>query len=223
MRYLRMLSNSAIAAALTTAYVIALFVHLNPHLPLHPARLLPIVSTVGVFYLLHLTAVFYVLLVVRQLFAHHVFSPAWISVDVLARLCALASAAGAEPMWRHPPGVSVGPAARPPGTHDPAALPRAASAGRSSLLPPPRVRAALLLAAWATFVARTALLRLRAPDLPALGAALFVIVAAGSAAAPTAVRGAGMRPPLEARPIDPAFADARTESSARVTVIAIDA
>src|SRR5258706_4435888 len=88
MRYLRMLSNSMAAAALTTAYVIALVVHLNPNLPLHPARLMPIVATVGLFYFVHLTAIFYILLVTRQL-VREVFSPAWISVDVLTRLRAV--------------------------------------------------------------------------------------------------------------------------------------
>src|SRR5258706_296715 len=43
MRYLRMLCNSMAAAALGTAYVIALVLHLNPNLPLHPTRLMPLV------------------------------------------------------------------------------------------------------------------------------------------------------------------------------------
>src|SRR5258708_30042362 len=95
MRYLRMLSNSMAAAALATSYIIALVVHLNPNLPLHPARLMPVVATVGLFYFVHLTAIFYILLVLRQLLAREVFSPAWISVDVLTRLGAVAAAARA--------------------------------------------------------------------------------------------------------------------------------
>jgi hypothetical protein len=77
-----MLSNSGAAAALATAYVIALVLHLNPALPLHPLRAAPLVATVGVYYIVHLTVIFYVLLIIRQLLAHEVFSPAWISVDV---------------------------------------------------------------------------------------------------------------------------------------------
>ena len=38
-RYLRMLCNSMAAACLATAYVIALVLHLNPMLTLHPLRL----------------------------------------------------------------------------------------------------------------------------------------------------------------------------------------
>ena len=86
MRYLRMLSNSVAAAVLATAYVLTLVLQLNPTLPLNPVRLVPIATTVGLFYALHLTVVFYVVLVLRQLFARELFSPAWISVGVLTWL-----------------------------------------------------------------------------------------------------------------------------------------
>ncbi len=78
------------AAALATSYVIALVLHLNPNLPLHPTRLAPLLATVGLYYVVHLTVIFYILLVVRQLLAREVFSPAWISVDVLTWLGAMA-------------------------------------------------------------------------------------------------------------------------------------
>ena len=52
-----MLCNSMAAAGIATGYVLALFLHLNPHLPLHPARLSTIVATVGLFYAVHLTGV----------------------------------------------------------------------------------------------------------------------------------------------------------------------
>ena len=88
--------------ALGTAYVIALVLHLNPHLPLNPARLPPLVTTVGLFYVVHLTVIFYILLVLRQLLAREIFSPAWISVGVLVWLSAVVSAAGAALMWTQP-------------------------------------------------------------------------------------------------------------------------
>src|SRR5437773_4114605 len=94
-----MLSNSMSAAALATAYVIALILHLNPSLPINPARLVPIVSTIGLFYFVHLAAIAYVLLVLRQLFAREVFSPAWVSGDVLTWFGTMAAAAGAMLMW----------------------------------------------------------------------------------------------------------------------------
>src|SRR5262245_60579853 len=94
-----MLSNSAAAACLATAYVLALFLHLNPTLPLHPVRIVPLAATVGVYYAVHLTVAFYVVLVLWQLFAREVFSPAWISVAVLSWLSTIAAAAGAALMW----------------------------------------------------------------------------------------------------------------------------
>ena len=99
MRYLRMLSNSVAAACVATAYVLALVLHLNPMLPVHPVRLEPLVTTVGLFYAVHLTVVCYILLVLRQLFARELFSPAWISIDVLTSLCAVMAAGGAALMW----------------------------------------------------------------------------------------------------------------------------
>src|SRR5207237_1412294 len=98
-RYLRMLSNSVAAACVATAYVLTLVLHLNPILPLHPVRLEPLVTTVGLFYAVHLTVICYILLVLRQLFARELFSPAWISIDVLTWLCAIAAAGGAVLMW----------------------------------------------------------------------------------------------------------------------------
>ena len=64
-----MLSNSLVAGLLATCYVLVLVLQLNPALPIAPARLAPLVTTVGLFYAVHLTVVCYVLLVLRQLFA----------------------------------------------------------------------------------------------------------------------------------------------------------
>ena len=50
-------------AAIATAYVIVLVLDLNPALPLHPVSLAPLVATVGLFYAVHLTVIFYILLV----------------------------------------------------------------------------------------------------------------------------------------------------------------
>src|SRR6185295_6722048 len=98
-RYLRMLSNSLAAAVLATCYVLALVLQLNPTLPLHPVRLMGLAMAVGPFYVVHLTVIFYTVLVVRQLFARELFSPAWLSVGVLTWLGAAAALAGAALMW----------------------------------------------------------------------------------------------------------------------------
>src|SRR5258706_5655771 len=99
MRYLRMLTNSIAAGSLATAYVLIVVMQLNPALPLDPARLGPLVMTVGLFYVVHFTVISYVLLVVRQLAGREVFSPAWLSIGALAWLGALAAAGGAALMW----------------------------------------------------------------------------------------------------------------------------
>src|SRR5437867_502056 len=98
MRYLRMLSNSLAAAMLATCFVVTLVLQLNPTLTLHPVRLAPIVATVGLFYVVNLTAVFYVALVIRQLLARELFSPAWLSISVLGWMAAAASLAAAALM-----------------------------------------------------------------------------------------------------------------------------
>ena len=202
MRYLRMLSNSMAAAALATSYVIALVLHLNPNLPLHPSRLAPLVATVGLYYIVHLTAIAYGLLVVRQLLAREVFSPAWISVDVLTWLGAIAAAAGALLMWRNLVAFSL-----------------VLDGGTSIAL----LASTMVLAATAVLCLLLGLLRRRAPGARRIWAPLLVVVMLASVAALLALRGRGVPPLLEARPIDALFDRARPESAGRVSVIAIDA
>jgi predicted AlkP superfamily phosphohydrolase/phosphomutase len=201
MRYLRMLSNSVAAASLATAYVLGLVLHLNPGLSLGPERLAPLVSTVGLYYVVHLTVVFYILLVVRQILAREVFSPAWISVDVLGWLCATASGAGAALMWRNLTTFGK--------VLDPATV----TALRGSAL--------VLTVACALFVG-IAWLRRRAPAGRMAWAFLLALIGSASVAAPLALRGEGTRPVLEARPIDAPVDVALNEGSAHVTVLAID-
>jgi Type I phosphodiesterase / nucleotide pyrophosphatase len=201
-RYLRMLCNSMAAAAIATAYVVALFLQLNPNLPINPARLVPLISTVGLYYVVHLAAIFYVLLVVRQLLAREVFSPAWISVGVLAWLGALASGAASLLMWRNRSAFAL-----------------VVSDDSAMTLE----RSAVALAAATLLFALVAVGRWTAPRARAGWAAMFLAVAAASIAVPLALRGRGSPPLLEARPIDSVFASARAERTPRVTVIAIDA
>ncbi|MBP1604565.1 MAG: hypothetical protein H6Q09_1737, partial [Acidobacteria bacterium] len=74
MRYLRMFSNAAIAGGLASAYVSLLILQLNPNLPLYPGMLAPLLVTIGVSYGAHLAAIFYALIVVRQVFAAKIIS-----------------------------------------------------------------------------------------------------------------------------------------------------
>ena len=198
-----MLSNSLLAGLLATSYVLTLVLQLNPALPLNPIRLMPLVTTVGLFYAVHLTVICYVLLVVRQLLAREVFSPAWISVGVLVWLGALGSGAGAALMWANLDTFSR--------VLDETTV--RAIAGGSLVL----AGASLL------FVLLTLGRHWIAPDARRTWAAALVVVAAGSVAAPMALRGRGNPAILAARPLDASVDVTPVERSGRVMLIAIDA
>lgn len=89
MRYLRMLSNAALAGALGAAFVGILILQLNPQLPMTWGVVLPLGATLLLFYGANLTVFFYLLIVVRQLFASTVLSPGWVSMRLLAWLATI--------------------------------------------------------------------------------------------------------------------------------------
>jgi hypothetical protein len=202
-RYLRMLSNSVIAAMLASGYVVTLVLQLNPTLPLHPLRLEPIVTTVGLFYAVHLTVIFYVVLVVRELLAREVFSPGWVSIGVLTWLAAAAALAGAALMWANLQTFAL-------------------------VLEPDTVTnvvdGALMLVVAAAFFVFVGVLRahLGVAGRPAW-ALMFVAVAIGSIVAPLGVRGRGTPALLDAHPLDSAVDPAAAERQARVAIVAVDA
>ncbi|MEW6320102.1 MAG: alkaline phosphatase family protein [Acidobacteriota bacterium] len=99
MRYLRMLTNAAIAGALASAYLTTLVLQLNPAYPLAPAALLPLAFTLGLAYGANLAVLFYAAIVLRQIVATEVLSPGWLSVRLLSWLCTAAATAGAAVMW----------------------------------------------------------------------------------------------------------------------------
>ena len=198
-----MLSNSLVAATLGACYVVALVLQLNPMLSLHPQRLWPLASTVGLFYAAHLTAIFYICLVVRQLFARELFSPAWTSVAVLSWLGAAAASAGAILMWANLRTFTL---VLAPDTVDAIA------------------KGMLALVASASLFGVIGLLRAHFwPRQRAVWALLLVLVAGASVAAPMALRGRAIIPVLETRPIDTPFERATTERLSHVTILAIDA
>ena len=197
-----MLSNSVAAAMLATCYVLVVLLHLNPRLSLAPARLLPIVESVGLFYLVHLIVVFYALLVARQLLARESFSPAWISVGVLAWLGAVAAAAGSALLW--------------------------ANLSTFSLVLAPETVAAMTQGALALAVSSALFLlvafghRNSDDTQRTLWAVCLVVVAAVSIATPMVFRGRAVEPTLEARPLDAVLDTPPPERAARVEVFAID-
>ena len=94
-----MLTNAFVAGSLAASYVVVLFLHLNPALPLNPVPIAPLALAVGLFYGISLSAIAYALLLIRALFGRDRFSPGWISVTVLAWLGFAAAAAGTAQMW----------------------------------------------------------------------------------------------------------------------------
>jgi hypothetical protein len=99
MRFLRMLSNCAIAGALGAAYLTVLVLQLNPHVPLVSATTWQWFVTLAVLYGLHLAVFLYVLLVAREFFSMEGLSPGWASVSLLAWLSAVLAAGIAVLMW----------------------------------------------------------------------------------------------------------------------------
>src|SRR6186997_651370 len=99
MRYLRMLSNSVIAAGLASGFLTALVLQLNPSISIDPATLLPLVLIFGVAYGANLTVAFYALIVMRQILAVEVLSPGWLSVRLLSWLCTIAAGGASALMW----------------------------------------------------------------------------------------------------------------------------
>ena len=99
MRYLRMLSNSVIAAGVASGYLTVLVLQLNPSISIDPATLLPLALVFGVAYGANLTVAFYALIVMRQILAVEVLSPGWLSVRLLSWLCTIAAGAAAALMW----------------------------------------------------------------------------------------------------------------------------
>lgn len=202
MRYLRMLSNSLAAGTLATGYIVVLVLEVNPTVPLGPSGLIPLVGTIGLFYVVHLTVLFYGLLVVRQLLATEVFSPAWLSVGVLVWFGATAAAAGAALIWSNLRTFALVLEPATKGQMEGGAL-------------------ALLVAC--TLFLGVALLRAqKGPEARSWCALLLVLIAAGSIAAPLTLRGRGVPPLLEARPIAMATDFGAAAHAARVAIVAID-
>ena len=190
-----------VAAALAASYVLVLVLELNPTVPLVTEHVWPLVATVGVYYTVHLTVLAYMLLVARQIFARELFSPAWVSVGVLVWLGAAAAATGSVLMWRN-----LWTFALVLDEHSARAL----------------AWSAFALAVAALSFALVGVLRRASPDARRVWAPALAIVMAASVAVPLALRGPGVPPRLDARPIDTSLETVALERAARVTIIAVD-
>jgi type I phosphodiesterase/nucleotide pyrophosphatase len=203
MRYLRMLSNSLIGGMLAGTYVLVLVLQLNPGLPLNPARLAPLAAAVALFYGAHVAAVFYVLIVVRQIFAAEVLSPGWLSLRLLVWISTIASSGGATLMWMNLRGFG------------PVLDPRVADRLRIAATIMTGCAAGFLMLAITAFSFGRRGRR--------AGAAAYVAIAIASVALPLAVRGRGGQAALGARRLDVGFELATSpEEGPRVIIVLLD-
>jgi hypothetical protein len=202
MRFLRMLTNSLVAGVLGAAYLTIIVLQLNPHVPLVSRTTLRLFTALGLFYGIHLAAVFYLLMVAREILSLTSLSPGWVSVRVLAWLAAASCSVASMLMWLNVNGFAT--------ALDPTAL-RRMTAGAA-----------------ATTATATVLLGLAAAHYSfgrrgsRVGAALLTIAVFGSLALPIAARGPAINePPAPARaPF--AVPSTPTPSGPRVVMLLLD-
>jgi hypothetical protein len=94
-----MLLNTLVAGGVFAAYLTVLFLQLNPAVPIHAAGLSRLAASLLVWYGAWFALTFFMVLLVRQALAETVFSPGWLSFQLLVWLCLVASATAATLMW----------------------------------------------------------------------------------------------------------------------------
>lgn len=200
MRYLRMLSNSIIAAGVASGYLTVLVLQLNPSIPIDPATLLPLALVFGVAYGANLTVGFYALIVMRQILAVEVLSPGWLSVRLLSWLCTIAAGTASALMWLNLRGFGD--------VLDPITRDRMF------------VGASLVTASAVIF------LGLGIAHLGRRGgwtsAAILSTTMALSVAAPIVARGPGRQPPLPVGPSTPAIESQISTSDSNIRMLMLD-
>jgi hypothetical protein len=200
MRFLRLLTNSLLAGALGAAYLTILVLQLNPQIPLASSSVWRWYVTLGAFYGIHLSLLFYVTMLLRELMSVRIFSPGWISVRLLAWLSAVAAAVAAALMWTNLTGF-------PTLFDEDAARRFAFGAGATTIS-----AGVLLVIAVAHFSFGRRGSR--------VGAALLIIAITGSLALPLAARGRGGEPPLGGRRLN--LTPPPPRASAHITMLLLD-
>ena len=202
MRYLRMLTNAVLAGVLAAVYLAILFLQVNPHLPLDPVQLWPLLLVVIGFYAIHAAALFYTLIVLRQLFSTALLSPGWLSLRLLSWLAAGAAAGASVLMWLNLRGL------------------------RTALAEEAARR--LAVGAVALGLCTVALLAIAVVHYSfgrrgsAVGASLFGLAVIASVTLPIVARGQALPRPLGAYPIDVSGWNVPTRGSSRVVMLLLD-
>ena len=203
MRYLRMLTNSIAGGALGAAYVMVLVLQLNPQVPLLAPGVWRWFVTLLAFYGVHLSVLFYALIVLRELLGATSLSPGWLSVRILAWLSALTAAAAALLMWVNLRGFEI--------------ELEADAARRLQLGAAATTMAAVILVA--IVIVRYSFGRRGSQ----VSAALLAITVAGSLLLPMAARGLGSPRPLDSRQLSVVSDTGQASPEGpRVTLILLD-
>jgi hypothetical protein len=195
-----MLSNSAIAGALASAYLAIVMLHLNPSFPLSVGAVMALMVVTGLAYGVNLTVLFYAVIVLRQVTAAEVLSPGWVSVRLLSWLCTAAAGGGAALMWLNLRGFGD--------VLDATTVTRM-TAGALTLTASAAVFFLIALA----HVARRG---------GGLSAAILIGMIVISIGAPLAARGRGGEPTLASRPTTPLAGFATARPDGRVVVLMLD-
>ena len=202
MRYLRMLTNAVLAGTLAAVYLAILFLQLNPHLPLDLLSLWPLLAVVVGFYAVHAAALFYTLIVLRQLLSTELLSPGWLSLRLLSWLTAAAATGASVLMWLNLSGL------------------------RTALTD----EAARRLAVGAIAMALCALALLTIAVVhysfgrrgSVVGASLFTLAVVASVTLPIVARGQALPRPLGAYPLDVGSWSVPTGGTSRVVMMLLD-
>ena len=202
MRYLRMLTNAGLAGILAAVYLAIIFLQLNPHLPLNPVALWPLLVVIIGFYAVPAAALFYTLIVLRQLFSAELLSPGWLSLRLLSWMSAAAASGVAVLMWLNLQGLNT-------------AL--AEEAARR-----------LAIGAVAMGLSALALLTIAVVHYSfgrrgsVVGASLFTLAVLASVTLPIVTRGQALPRPLGAYPLDVGSWSVPTSGSSRVLMLLLD-
>jgi predicted AlkP superfamily phosphohydrolase/phosphomutase len=198
-----MLTNSVLAGALGAAYLTVLVLQLNPQMPVFSASTWRWYYTLATFYGVHLAALFYVVIVVREFFTIGVLSPGWVSVRLLAWMGAAAASVAAFLMWSNLRGFAT--------ALDEVAA-RRMTAGAIATTASAGVLLGIAIAHY-SFGRRGS----------RVGAALFVIAAFASLALPVAARGGAAAPAATPRPVTAGVTQrSDDQSQPRVVMLLLD-
>lgn len=201
MQYLRMLTNSIVGGALVAAYVTLLVLLLNPSVDLRSFDAIPLILTWGIFYGLHAAALFYALIVVRQILAVEVRSLGWLSFRLIAWLATLAVSFASIIVWLNLRGFQ------------PVLAPDAARR---------MTAAAAVLSLSAVLSGSLAILQLSLRRRRGIAAGVLTIVIGASVVVPLVLRGPGSQPPPRMAVSDFSPGILPTPTQGRVTLVLLD-